>query len=59
MEVTPENIRYKQTIDGMAKHIVYGNIYAMNYVTDLFFFLSCRRGETACALLPPTGLFFV
>lgn len=26
-----DNIRYKQTVDGMAKHIVYGNIKIQNY----------------------------
>lgn len=26
MEVISEIIQYKQTVDGMAKHIVYGNI---------------------------------
>lgn len=30
IEMTPENIRYKQIVDGMAKHIVYGNICVTN-----------------------------
>lgn len=30
LEIMPENIRYKHTVDGMAKHIVYGNFFKKN-----------------------------
>lgn len=45
MEIMSENAQYKRTVDGMAKHIVYGNIISVNlhYSTNsiniaLFFF---------------------
>lgn len=30
MEIMSENALYKRTVDGMAKHIVYGNIIRVN-----------------------------